>query len=155
MKIEPLTVRIGDEDVTFGVIGFRIYVDASEKIRETKEKAFGRVVANLMQDPLSAATTASSAIDGYMAGMIVSDYEVRQWLFSPEGEYFMFSYSIRKLDPAFDEKKIEQLYDEMSFENKFELSRYYTLCITKTLPKQEEDEDSKDSDVKSDSDSKE
>ena len=141
MKIDPLTITIDEEEVTFGTIGFRVYVDATLQIRQAKEKAFSRVVAHITQDPLSAATTASSAIDGYMAGMIVSDFEVRQWLFSPEGEYFLFGYSLKRANPDAEESKIEDLFDSMSLENKQSLQEFFVSCITKTLPEPPKTED--------------
>lgn len=137
-KIEPLKLTVNGKELTLGVIGFRVYIEATKKIREYKEEAFSRVVGNITRDPLSSSTMAASAVDGYMAGMIVGDYEIRQWLFSPEGEMFLVDYSARKANPDITTDEIEQFYDDMSVDDRQAMGQFFSRCLLKDRYKEPE-----------------
>lgn len=131
MKIDPLVIQVNDTDYTLGVIGFRTYLNATEEIRSRKERAFSRILSSIATDPLASPLSAASAIDSYMSGQIITDHEVRSWLFSPEGTIFLVGESLRRADKDVTDDQIDEFYDGLSAKKKAEIERFFAKCLLK------------------------
>lgn len=131
MKIEPKVVQVNGRDYTLGAIGFRTYLNATQEIRHKKEQAFTRVISQIATDPLASPMSAASAIDSYMSGQIISDSEVREWLFSPEGTIFLVTESLRRANKDISQDEVDEFYDGLSARKKNDIEQFFAKCLLK------------------------
>lgn len=113
---DEVHVKIGDQEVSFGFVGRSFRLKCVDEIRARRKLAFKDAVGNLPADPVSAASTISTAIDANMTSVIIDDSDVNQWLSTPEGFFFTFKDSAKRSNPDMPDAKVDELHDRLDMD---------------------------------------
>ena len=128
--MNKVTVKIDNADVEFGSLGRAFRVDCAKRVREQRERAFGKIVDNLSADPMVAMSRAHVAIDAFSSTVIISDNEVNSWLLTPEGFAFAFESSARRASPDITTSKAMELLEDVTEEDYVTLRDFWGDALT-------------------------
>jgi hypothetical protein len=123
--MKTIEVKIGESEVSFGFIGRKFRLQCVGEIRSRRRVAFKDAITNLPSDPLSVASTVSSAIDAHMTSVIIEDSDVNLWLQTPEGFFYTFAESLKVANPEVSTSRIDELHNMLETEQMAVLRKYW------------------------------
>jgi hypothetical protein len=140
--------QVGGEEVVFSRIGFRLRTKAAEELRTQREKAFARMLTQLPSgDPLTAATSASAAVEQYLAGALITDTDIQRWIIlTPEGQEFVLRASLMRVDGDLTEERFEDIMDGLDYDNLGDIIRYAASGVVSVRKVDEDPEDKSNED---------
>jgi hypothetical protein len=129
---DTITVKINDKDVKFGFIGRQFRLNAVKEIRAQRYDAFQKAISNLPSDPVSTASQIGSSIDAYMTSVIVGDQDINHWLSTPEGFFFTFKESLKRVQSDATDDIVENFHDRLGEESMGKLRDYWGRALDGT-----------------------
>lgn len=126
---DSVTIKISDREVPFGFIGRVFRLQVVGEIRDKRRAAFKDAVSDLPSNPITVASTVSTAIDAHMTSVIVDDSDINAWLSTPEGYFYTFKHSALKANPELSSERITELYDHLGTDEYAALRRYWGRAI--------------------------
>ena len=126
---DTVQINIMGKEVSFGFLGRAFRLKCVERIREKRKAAFKEAASDLPSNPVSIASTVSTAIDAHMTSVIVDDSDVNAWLSTPEGFFYTFTQSALAANPDLPAERISELHDRLATDEFATLRRYWGRSI--------------------------
>jgi hypothetical protein len=126
---DSVKITISEREVPFGFIGRAFRLQVVEEIRGKRRAAFKDAVSDLPSNPITVASTVSTAIDAHMTSVIVDDSDINAWLSTPEGYFYTFKHSALKANSELSAERITELYDHLGTEEYATLRKYWGRSI--------------------------